>query len=163
MHTLFRLDEDSSGSLDRAELKSLLRGLSSFTLKNDQNDEDAEEHNNRMIDEAINEMDWSGDGDVSFEEFEAWWIRRQARSSSVDAEPDGDDDSQMDSDDDTVEDDELRRLEHKITLRIKEDIEAVERRLDAKLDGVSEQLDKLFDALAAVGQHETTELGTTTI
>jgi hypothetical protein len=76
------LDEDSSGSLDHDELKHLLRDLrvgqvgdgKSSAAQQDQVEE-------RDIEEAINEMDWSGDGEVSFEEFEAWWIRRQERSS----------------------------------------------------------------------------------
>ena len=114
---------------------------------------DDQELEEQDIEEAINEMDWSGDAEVSFEEFEAWWIRRQERygngQNAGDEHVGNDDDP---SGDDSEEHAELERLERKISSRIKADINAVERRLDAKLDCVNERLAsvmQLLESLAA--------------
>lgn len=132
----------------------MLHGLS-FRWKQDQATDDKEVEE-RDIEEAINEMDWSGDEEVSFEEFEAWWISRQERFCSSDQATGrltvSDDDNPAGEDDDTEEDKELGldQLERKATLRIKAEIEAVERRLDAKLDGVNERLDSVAQLLESL-------------
>ena len=63
-----------------------------------------------------------------------------------------DDDNPAGEDDDTEEDKELGldQLERKATVRIKAEIEAVERRLDAKLDGVNERLDSVAQLLESL-------------
>lgn len=134
-----RLDKDSSGHLDRDELRQLLLGLSA-QMKPDEGVDDAVVAD-REIEEAINEMDWSGDEEVSFEEFEAWWIRRQARYGSGDSQMT--DDGLSVGEEDAEKDEEMELLERKITLRVKADIEAAESRLEAKLDGVNARLDSL--------------------
>ncbi len=145
-----RLDQDSSGNLDRDELRQLLHGLSFRTKQNQVTDD--KEVEEQDIEEAINEMDWSGDAEVSFEEFEAWWTRRQERNGNgqdTGAEHVGDDDTPSGGEDDSEEDGELGP---KIASRIQADIKAVEMRLDAKLDDVNERLDsvvQLLESLAA--------------
>jgi len=117
---------------------------------------DDQEFEEQDIEEAINEMDWSGDAEVSFEEFEAWWIRRQERHGNgqhAGAEHVGDDDNP--SSDDSEEDAELERLERKIASRIKADINAVEMRLDAKLDDVNERLASVLQLLESLAARST--------
>ena len=146
-----RLDKDSSGHLDREELKQLLHGLS-FRWKHNQATKD-KEVGEQDIEEAINEMDWSGNEEVSFEEFEAWWTRRQERFGSDQAtgrHTASDDDNQSAGEDDAEDEEELDQLERKVTFRIKAEIEAVERRLDAKLDGINERLDSVAQLLESL-------------
>ena len=54
------LDEDDSGYLEEMEVASLCRTL-------------GKKLNKKSMEKAMAEMDTSGDGKVSFEEFNAWW------------------------------------------------------------------------------------------
>eukprot|EP01043_Picozoa_sp_COSAG02_P065319 COSAG02_NODE_9817_length_2101_cov_1.282717_1_plen_448_part_00 len=58
-----QVDVDGSGSLDRGELKQLLRKLGQTKIR--------DEH----VTELMGELDTDGDGGVSYEEFEYWWRR----------------------------------------------------------------------------------------
>ena len=142
--------------------------LLGLAFRADQNQEpDDEQVEERQIEEAIHEMDWSGDGEVSFEEFEAWWIRRQQRvASSADASTESapgfsvrgegardggaDDDSNQLGVDYTEDDEELDQLGRKTASRIQAEIKAVERRLDEKLEGVNERLDEVTQLLLSL-------------
>ena len=58
-----QIDVDGSGSLDREELRQLLKKLGQTKIKD------------QHITELMDELDVDGDGEVSYEEFEQWWRR----------------------------------------------------------------------------------------
>lgn len=133
------IDTDSSGSLDHEELGGLLRDLKVGRLSEKTAGEEE-------IAEAINEMDWSGDGDVSFEEFEAWWIRRQERASIEESDGNGKHKAEEEDEDlEYLEGDEAA-LEDRLTARI----DGVTSHLDFKIDRVEDKVDRLEEAVGSL-------------
>ena len=61
------LDEDDSGYLEEMEVASLCRTL-------------GKKLNKKSMEKAMAEMDTSGDGKVSFEEFNAWWAQNAGKA-----------------------------------------------------------------------------------
>ena len=64
------IDEDRSGSLDRAEIQNLAGRLGKH-LTVDQ------------LDEAMAEMDEDGGGEVDFDEFQTWWVHTGSQQRGV--------------------------------------------------------------------------------
>ena len=143
----------------------MLLGLAFRANQNQETDDEQVEE--RQIEEAIHEMDWSGDGEVSFEEFEAWWIRRQQRvASGADASTEstsghsvrgkGARDGRADGDsnqlgvDYTEDDEELDQSGHMTASRMQAEIKAVEQRLHEKLEGVNARLDEVTQLLLSL-------------
>lgn len=137
------IDIDSSGSLDHEELGGLLRDLKVGRLSEKTVGEEE-------IAEAINEMDWSGDGEVSFEEFEAWWIRRQEKAST---EESNDQVKQKAEEGHAFEKENLDYLEGDDSIledRITSKIDAVASHLDFKVDRVEDKVDRLEETVGSL-------------
>ena len=65
------IDADGSGALDEGEFRQLTRELGN-----------AEELTQKQLEEAMREMDADGNGEVNFDEFYEWWLRRLAGGES---------------------------------------------------------------------------------
>ena len=125
------VDKDAGGFLDRGELKALLESLGTI---------DEEE-----ISDGINEMDWEGDGEVSYDEFEAWWFRNQQKRNTEVADTDGPELEPHGAADPPAGDGaRLAIVEEKVG-RVEEKVDRVEEKLDA----VRQTLEQLVQHLGS--------------